>query len=82
MKRFPIRIPTLLTLACLTLGPTATQADAPAFEPPFSQDLSHANGSSAPPWLNKVPASLPQQGKIGFQGKHGGAPITCAMSRY
>lgn len=32
------------------------------------------NGSTAPGWLKKAPSTLPQRGKIGVQGKHGGAP--------
>lgn len=33
------------------------------------------DGSDIPKWLNKPVATLPTKGKIGFQGKHGGAPI-------
>jgi hypothetical protein len=33
------------------------------------------DGSKAPSWLSKAPASLPTKGKIGFQGKHAGAPV-------
>lgn len=33
------------------------------------------DGSDIPPWLSKPKAELPTMGKIGFQGKHGGAPI-------
>lgn len=41
----------------------------------FTSAKTNPDGSSTPPWLSKAPASLPQKGKIGFQGKHGGAPI-------
>ena len=33
------------------------------------------DGSAIPPWLNKPLAELPTLGRIGFQGKHAGAPI-------
>ena len=33
------------------------------------------DGSEIPPWLSTPFAELPTQGKIGFQGKHAGAPI-------
>ena len=33
------------------------------------------DGTEAPEWLSKAPASLPTYGKIGFQGKHAGAPV-------
>jgi hypothetical protein len=33
------------------------------------------DGSEIPPWLSKPLAELPTRGRIGFQGKHGGAPI-------
>ncbi len=33
------------------------------------------DGSAIPPWLNKPLAELPTMGRIGFQGKHAGAPI-------
>ncbi|MCL1920257.1 MAG: DUF1080 domain-containing protein [Kiritimatiellaeota bacterium] len=33
------------------------------------------DGSDIPPWLSKPMADLPTKGRIGFQGKHGGAPI-------
>ncbi|HKK18286.1 MAG TPA: DUF1080 domain-containing protein [Opitutales bacterium] len=41
----------------------------------FTSAKTNPDGSTTPPWLKKPPASLPQKGKIGFQGKHGGAPI-------
>ncbi len=31
--------------------------------------------SKAPEWLSNAPADLPTKGKIGFQGKHAGAPV-------
>ncbi|MBN2314050.1 MAG: DUF1080 domain-containing protein [Sedimentisphaerales bacterium] len=33
------------------------------------------DGSEIPSWLSKPLAQLPMKGKIGFQGKHAGAPI-------
>jgi len=33
------------------------------------------DGSEIPPWLSKPKAELPTKGRIGFQGKHAGAPI-------
>lgn len=33
------------------------------------------DGTEAPEWLSKALSTLPTQGKIGFQGKHAGAPI-------
>jgi 3-keto-disaccharide hydrolase len=33
------------------------------------------DGSEIPAWLSKPKAELPTKGKIGFQGKHAGAPI-------
>jgi hypothetical protein len=33
------------------------------------------DGSEIPAWLSKPKAELPTAGKIGFQGKHAGAPI-------
>lgn len=41
----------------------------------FTSAKINPDGSTPPPWLSKPPASLPLKGKIGFQGKHGGAPI-------
>jgi len=33
------------------------------------------DGTKIPPWLSKPAAELPTHGRIGLQGKHGGAPI-------
>lgn len=33
------------------------------------------DGSPAPEWLSKPLAEMPTKGKIGFQGKHAGAPV-------
>lgn len=42
----------------------------------FNSAQTNPDGSTPPRWLTKKsPASLPHRGKIGFQGKHGGAPI-------
>ena len=41
----------------------------------FTDSKVNPDGSEIPPWLKKPVATLPTQGKIGLQGKHGGAPI-------
>ena len=41
----------------------------------FTDAKINPDGSEAPSWLLKAPAELPLKGKIGFQGKHAGAPI-------
>ena len=41
----------------------------------FKDAKNNPDGTTAPPWLKKPLATLPRKGKIGFQGKHGGAPI-------
>ncbi len=41
----------------------------------FKDAKKNPDGTEAPPWLKKPLATLPRKGKIGFQGKHGGAPI-------
>lgn len=41
----------------------------------FTSAKTNPDGSNVPSWLSKPPATLPRTGKIGFQGKHGGAPI-------
>jgi hypothetical protein len=41
----------------------------------FTDAKINPDGSEAPSWLSKAPATLPLKGKIGFQGKHAGAPI-------
>ena len=41
----------------------------------FTSAQSNPDGSTPPSWLSKPPADLPLKGKIGFQGKHGNAPI-------
>lgn len=41
----------------------------------FTDAKKNPDGSKIPPWLSKPVADLPSKGKIGFQGKHGGAPI-------
>jgi hypothetical protein len=41
----------------------------------FTDAEVNPDGSKAPSWLSKAPASLPTVGKIGFQGKHAGAPV-------
>lgn len=33
------------------------------------------DGSDIPPWLSRPKAELPTRGRIGFQGRHAGAPI-------
>ncbi|MBX2851183.1 MAG: DUF1080 domain-containing protein [Phycisphaeraceae bacterium] len=41
----------------------------------FTNNKVNPDGSEVPNWLSKPVASLPTKGKIGLQGKHGGAPI-------
>ena len=41
----------------------------------FTSNTVNPDGSKIPKWLSKPVASLPTHGKIGFQGKHGGANI-------
>ncbi len=41
----------------------------------FTDAKKNPDGSEVPAWLSKPMASLPTKGKIGFQGKHAGAPI-------
>lgn len=41
----------------------------------FTDAKINPDGSQAPSWLSKPPAELPTKGKIGFQGKHAGAPV-------
>ena len=51
-------------------------------EPIFSMDMklwtsgkTNPDGSEIPPWATKPLSTLPTKGRIGLQGKHGGAPI-------
>ena len=41
----------------------------------FTSATVNPDGSEIPSWLNKPKSTLPTRGRIGFQGKHGGAPI-------
>ena len=41
----------------------------------FTDAKINPDGSKAPSWLSNPPSELPTQGKIGFQGKHAGAPV-------
>ncbi len=41
----------------------------------FTDAKTNPDGSRAPSWLSTPPAELPTKGKIGFQGKHAGAPV-------
>lgn len=41
----------------------------------FTSATENPDGSKIPKWLSKPKATLPTKGKIGFQGKHGGANI-------
>jgi hypothetical protein len=41
----------------------------------FTNVKKNPDGSEVPPWLSKPMATLPTKGRIGLQGKHGGAPI-------
>jgi len=41
----------------------------------FTDARMNPDGTEAPDWLSKAPSNLPTNGKIGFQGKHAGAPV-------
>jgi hypothetical protein len=41
----------------------------------FTSAKTNPDGSEIPSWLSNPMASLPLHGRIGFQGKHAGAPI-------
>lgn len=41
----------------------------------FTDAKMNPDGTEAPEWLSKAPSTLPTDGKIGFQGKHAGAPV-------
>jgi len=41
----------------------------------FTSAKTNPDGSEVPAWLSKPKSELPTKGKIGFQGKHGNAPI-------
>ena len=41
----------------------------------FTNAKTNPDGSEIPPWLSKPLAEIPTHGRIGFQGKHAGAPI-------
>lgn len=41
----------------------------------FTSAETNPDGSEIPSWLSKPLAALPTYGRIGFQGKHAGAPI-------
>lgn len=41
----------------------------------FTDAKVNPDGTDIPKWLSKPKAGLPTKGKIGLQGKHGGAPI-------
>ena len=41
----------------------------------FTSATENPDGTKIPKWLSKPKATLPTKGKIGFQGKHGGANI-------
>lgn len=41
----------------------------------FTSNEVNPDGTKIPKWLSKPVATLPTKGKIGFQGKHGGAQI-------
>lgn len=41
----------------------------------FTDASTNPDGSKAPSWLLKAPSTLPTIGRIGFQGKHAGAPV-------
>jgi len=41
----------------------------------FTSSKINPDGTEIPAWLSKPLATLPTEGRIGFQGKHAGAPI-------
>jgi hypothetical protein len=41
----------------------------------YTSAKKNPDGSDVPAWLSKPAAELPTKGRIGFQGKHAGAPI-------
>lgn len=41
----------------------------------FTSGTVNPDGSAVPPWLPNPPAGMPTKGYLGFQGKHGDAPI-------
>ncbi|MGA0559747.1 3-keto-disaccharide hydrolase [Larkinella sp. VNQ87] len=41
----------------------------------WTSGKTNPDGTEIPNWLNKPWASLPNEGHVGFQGKHAGAPI-------
>ena len=41
----------------------------------WTEAKTNPDGSETPSWLSKPAATLPTEGRIGFQGKHAGAPI-------
>lgn len=67
-----------MTVACkgrmiyvLLNGELVTSADISK----WTDAKKNPDGSEIPPWLSKPMAELETKGHIGFQGKHGGAPI-------
>ncbi|OGV69623.1 MAG: glycosyl hydrolase [Lentisphaerae bacterium RIFOXYA12_FULL_48_11] len=67
-----------MTVACkgqmiyvLLNGELVTSADIKM----WTDAKKNPDGSEIPPWLSKPMAELETKGHIGFQGKHGGAPI-------
>lgn len=41
----------------------------------YTSAKTNPDGSEVPAWLSKPKSTLPTKGKVGFQGKHAGAPI-------
>jgi len=41
----------------------------------FKSAKVNPDGTEIPSWLSKPKSTLPTKGKVGFQGKHAGAPI-------
>lgn len=41
----------------------------------YTSATENPDGSEVPPWLSKAKSTLPTFGRIGFQGKHGNAPV-------
>lgn len=41
----------------------------------YTSAVTNPDGSEIPSWLSKPKSTLPTRGRIGFQGKHGDAPV-------
>jgi hypothetical protein len=59
------------TISVLLNGQLVTEMDMKK----WTSAEKNPDGSEIPRWLSKPKAELPTEGRIGFQGKHGGVPI-------